>query len=210
MKYLFIVFLLLFETSNCSSYSIKEHIIKNLKYGNIPVKSRRVDELAKAIEKYSKKYQIPAKIFVAILMQESTYLIDAKNCNKEIEKEVKNPYITNLIAFCDFKYYGKEFEKCLLDIPIYITIKEKKCTDFGVSQIHEATAKLKAYNFDIERLTKDLDYSVECGVKVLNYFHKKYAKKEKNWWVRYNCGEVKDIDNNKYCNEYKKLVERFL
>jgi hypothetical protein len=207
MKY-FILLLLLFQNLNCSDYSIEKHIIQNLKKGGISIEDRPVKNIAKYIKKYSIKYKIPANIFTAILMQESTYLLSAKNCYEE-KKTIKNPSLVGLITMCDFQYSGINFEKCLLDIPITITIQERVCTDFGISQIHIATAKLEGYSFDIDKLTTDLEYSIESGIKVLSYFHKRYSKKEKDWWVRYNCGAVKNIDTSKTCQTYKKMVSRF-
>lgn len=80
-------------------------------------------------------------------------------------------------------------------------------SDFGISQIHVNTAKL--WGFDLKRLTKDLKYSIESGAKVLHYFMKRYSKKEKDWFARYNCGTKKNIERDT-CVIYKALVERYM
>jgi len=79
-------------------------------------------------------------------------------------------------------------------------------TDFGIAQIHWKNVKNKKLNID--KLLNDIVYSVEEGAKILSFFKKKYAHKEKDWWVRYNCGQ-KNIDRD-VCQKYKKLVLRFL
>ena len=86
---------------------------------------------------------------------------------------------------------------------------KKTCvnTDFGISQIHYKTVSL--YNFDIAKLLTNEDYSVLAGAKVLSWFHKTYAKKEKYWWVRFNCGTKRSI-NRRTCNAYKRAVTRYL
>lgn len=79
--------------------------------------------------------------------------------------------------------------------------KATVCSDFGISQIHYRTAE--RYNFDIERLDTDLQYSVEAGVKVLADFKKMYSKKEKDYWTRYNSS------NRTYREVYRNLVSRY-
>lgn len=85
---------------------------------------------------------------------------------------------------------------------------EKKCvyTDFGISQIHYKTVEL--WGFDIEKLNYDLEYSIEAGAKILADFMKRYKHKEKNWYVRYNCGERGPTDRVT-CQQYKRLIERY-
>lgn len=81
------------------------------------------------------------------------------------------------------------------------------CRDFGISQIYYKTAE--SYNFDIDRLTSDLEYSVNAGAIVLSWFYKTYSRKDINWWTRYNCGTASTTKRTT-CQTYKKLVERYL
>lgn len=74
--------------------------------------------------------------------------------------------------------------------------------DFGIGQINRRTAKY--FCPDIPRLMTDLNYSVHCSAKVLHDFKKRYSKKEKYWWTRYNSS------NKIYRERYRKLVERRL
>jgi len=83
----------------------------------------------------------------------------------------------------------------------------KVCMDFGISQIYYKTAQ--SFKFDIDKLTTDLDYSVEAGAKVLADFMNRYEAKDNDWWVRYNCGS-RGTTKRDTCQIYKKLVERYL
>lgn len=111
--------------------------------------------LSNVIYKVSRKREIPAHIYTAILMQESGYSLDAVGIR------------------CG---YSKKY-------PREVTCVE---TDFGISQIHYKTVERE--NFDVDRLTTDLEYSVDAGAKVLQWFYKVYAHREKDWWVRFNIG----------------------
>lgn len=82
------------------------------------------------------------------------------------------------------------------------------CSDFGLSQIHINT--IKAYGFDVKRLTTDLNYSAEAGAKVLSHFHKRFGQKEPNWWVRYNTGYLSRKKYRRAFEKYEKDVSRWL
>ncbi len=120
--------------------------------------------LSDVIYKASKRHNIPSKIFTAILMQESAYKLDAKNCTSG--KLVENKLVTNK--------------------------KKKVCSDFGIAQIYYTTAE--AYNFDENLLLTDLEYSVNAGAKVLSWFKETYAADEYYWWTRYNCGTKPSVN----------------
>lgn len=80
-------------------------------------------------------------------------------------------------------------------------------SDFGISQIHiNNVIKLR---LDFDKLTNDLEYSVEAGAKILAGFMKRYEARDNNWWVRYNCG-TRSSTKRDTCQIYKKLVERYL
>lgn len=92
--------------------------------------------------------------------------------------------------------YTKDFKK----ICVY--------SDYGISQIHYKSAEL--WKFDVERLTKDLEYSVEAGAKILQYFMKRFEQNEPDkWYSRYNCGTASNVDRD-ICKEYKTAVDRYL
>lgn len=82
------------------------------------------------------------------------------------------------------------------------TVEAEVCSDFGISQIYYKTAK--GFGFDISRLLKELDYSVEAGAIVLADFQKRYSHKELDWWTRYNAR------SRAKRNIYKTLVTRYL
>lgn len=80
--------------------------------------------------------------------------------------------------------------------------------DFGIAQINYKT--IKHYEMDKEKLLKDLEYSVNAGAKVLQWFHKTYHKREPyRWWNRYNCGTKKSVLRDT-CQKYHKNVSRWL
>jgi hypothetical protein len=73
--------------------------------------------------------------------------------------------------------------------------------DHGVAQINHKTAA--AFGFDIERLTTDLEYSVDAGAQVLADFRRMYGKTEVDFWTRYNS-------SNPYQRAiYYELVTRY-
>ena len=86
---------------------------------------------------------------------------------------------------------------------------ERECiySDYGISQIHYITAEL--WGFDVNKLTIDLEYSVESGAKVLHDVMKRFKSKDDDYWVRYNCGFRGDTKRDT-CQIYKKFVERYL
>ena len=83
---------------------------------------------------------------------------------------------------------------------------KRKCVDYGIGQIYWRTAK--SHKMSVPKLTRDLVYSVRSAVIVLSWFRKVYSKREKYWWVRFNCGTKRSI-NRKTCNEYKRKVLRW-
>jgi len=191
------------------SFAKEKHPIFNQIVKNSPkINKRYAMKLSNIIHKASTKFKIPAKIYTAILKQESNYSLKAKGCHTGMREFTAKEKITM-------------DEKCeLLDKTLKTThsvynkmctdrldmVKSKVCTDFGISQIFHKTAE--RYNFNIEELTRDLRVSVYAGAEVLSGF-KRYSKKDKNWWVRYNCGS-RGSTKRDTCVIYKMLVERFL
>lgn len=143
---------------------------------NPAIKKTYAFKLSNVIYKKSKQYKLNPTILTAIFAQESMYKIDARNCMKGLRKSGAHPS----------GYVG----------PI------KVCTDFGIGQIHYRTAD--NFNFDLEKLTTDMEYSVNAAAVVLKDFQKRYKHREESWWTRYNAS------NKKARAKYKRLVERFI
>lgn len=189
-----------YETShNCEKHPIYCQITNNSPTINRPYAFK----LSNIIYKKTIKYNLDPKIFTAILAQESMYNVDATNCTTGI---VENKDHGEVIAMASMMKCKAEtghtlghpkFHACLDKQPI--NGKVSVCTDFGIGQIWYRTAQ--SYEFDIERLTTDLDYSVEAAAIVLKDFQNRYAHKEPDWWTRYNARSTKAR------NKYKKLVE---
>lgn len=72
-----LLFFVSFQAKGSSpSIKISNKIVKN----NPEISKNRSLKIAKLIIEMSKKYDIPSNIYTAILMQESAYKINAKNC----------------------------------------------------------------------------------------------------------------------------------
>lgn len=92
------------------------------------------------------------------------------------------------------------------DYRLYVS--NDKTKDYGIAQIN--TYNIKAYKFSKWRLSKDLDYSIWAGAKVLSWFYKTYRSKGLEEVIkRYNCGTDKEctewVSVNKY---YKRVISR--
>jgi len=209
MKILLLLFL--FSASafgkDCTKHPIFCQIVKNKK----GINKKYAMELSNVIYKMHRKYHIPSRIFTAILMQESGYKLGAKGCHSGIQQPSKK-YMETAKDTC---LYNKPEEPkkralgCMHRNFRLTTYKEeaKICTDFGISQIYYKTAK--RWEFDIDKLTDDLEYSVESGAKVLHDIMERFEAKDTDYWVRYNCG-FKGTTKRDTCRIYKKLVERYL
>lgn len=78
----------------------------------------------------------------------------------------------------------------------------KKSKDYGIAQINIHTAK--RFGFKPKKLLNNLEYSLKAGAIILADLKKRYGKKEKYYWTRYNS--FRKINREKY----KKLVMRYL
>lgn len=180
MKYAILLFLLSY---NVFAIDCQEHpIYCQIKKNKPSIDNDIAMELSNLIYKMHKKYHIPSRIFTAILMQESGYDLEAKGCHTGIAKK-------------HFRDVAEE------------VVETTICTDFGISQIYYKTAK--GFDFDLNKLNSDLEYSVEAGAIVLRDFMERYESKENLWWVRYNCGNRGSVKRDT-CQIYRKLVERYL
>jgi soluble lytic murein transglycosylase-like protein len=99
--------------------------------------------------------------------------------------------------------YNLEAVRCIKDCEF--VYKKRGGTDFGIAQINHKT--VKRYKFNLNKLTTDLEYSVEAGAVVLSDFKKKYGK-DKEWYLRYNCGV--GATDREVCQSYKKMVKKYL
>ena len=182
-KYLFLysaylLAVLIIADVNAGEINCKKHTIYcQIKKNRSELDDRYAMKLSNVIWKMGKRYKIPTNIYTAILMQESLYRLQTNGCHDGlIVTETEEGHV--------------EYEETRI------------CSDFGISQIYYKTAK--GFKLDIERLTSDLEYSVEAGAMVLHDFMKRYSKREKDWWTRYNASSK---DKRRI---YKVLVERFL
>ena len=157
------------------------------------IKHEKAVKLTKIINKYAKEHNVSTQLFTAILRQESLFKLTAKNCTYTKTKE----YIAlDYLPYAKVPHkkdhiFGKNFR--------YIT--EATCYDFGIGQINVDT--IRRYGFSLDRILYDLEYSIAVSAKVLGDFKRSHAKKEQDWWTRYNASTPSKRQT------YKELVERF-
>lgn len=142
------------------NFTPQSHVYDQIKRNNPKLPEWYVLKLTSTIRSVTKKYNIPKRLFTAMLMQESGYKLKAKNCDSGT------------------------------------------CTDFGVSQIH--ISSVRRYKLSVQKLTTDLEYSIEAGAKILHDFQEMYGKKEREYWTRYNSS------NQSARNLYAKRVAQWL
>lgn len=173
LRYILISF---FIISNSWAVDLSKHPIYAQIVKNKPTINKvYAMHLSNLIYKVTKKYDVPANIYTAILAQESGYKLEAIRKVKGLDEEAS-------------------------EITVY--------TDYGIAQIHYKTIKL--YQFSVELLLTDLEYSLEAGAKVLKYFKNRYSKREPDaWWRRYNCGTRANV-NRQTCLDYAEKVGAYL
>jgi len=181
MKFKIIILSIFFSLSAYGGNCGKHPIYCQIVKNQSKIDKKYAMKLSNIIYRMHRKYHIPTRVFTAILRQESGYSLTAKGCHSGL--------------------YEHKFENGVR------LVEERVCTDFGISQIYYKTSN--RHNFDIFRLTEDLEYSVEAGAIVLAGFMKRYEAKDNDWWVRYNCGN-RGTTKRDTCQIYKQLVERYL
>lgn len=208
--FIFAILALMVIGSEANAYEKNHNCEKNPIYCQIvnnkpTIKRAYAFKLSNIISKKTRKHKVDPVIFTAILAQESMYRVSAKNCTTGIELTPKDQeYIHYTFNKCltIAEIGSKKFTECVHKGTNYSKNKKVKvCTDFGIGQIWYKTAE--SYEFDIEKLTTDIDYSVEAAITVLKDFKNRYGHKESDWWTRYNASS-KDARA-----KYKDLVERF-
>lgn len=186
---LFLIFLSVDSFAYENNHDCDKHPIYCQIVDNKPtIKRSYAFQLSNIIYKKANKHNVDPHILTAIFAQESMYSIAAKNCTTGLVKVLDVAKDSNGIT--DLDETEEQFEKRTV------------CTDFGIGQIWYKTAN--SYDFDIVKLTTDVEYSVEAAAIVLKDFKNRYGHKEKDWWTRYNAR------NRKARDEYKELVERYI
>ncbi|NVM33962.1 MAG: transglycosylase SLT domain-containing protein [Candidatus Lokiarchaeota archaeon] len=202
-----LIFLILSSTLyavDCKRNKIYCQILNNFKTAKklklvsktYKVNKKKMFKISNIIYKIAKRYKIDARLYTAILMQESKYDLGAKNCTSGIT-ELSHEEIAEKKSKCIEKFKTVDgmflnplqdgdfvlIDRCVNGVKRFK--KVKICFDFGMSQINYTTAN--RYDFDIEQLTTDLEYSIESGAIVLRDFQRGYKKREPiDWWTRYN------------------------
>lgn len=165
-----------------------------IKVNNPNLNPHRAFRISNAINETSKKYNIRPKLLSAILMQESAYKLDARNCNAGLFWRSSVPDYGYILPFVssnqDINKYFKQ-------------PKNRTCYDFGIGQINHVT--IVRNNLESIRLISDVHYSVDAAGMIISRLKNRYEKIEPDtWWTRYNA-----ISPNKRLT-YKKLVTRYM
>lgn len=116
--------------------------------------------------------------------------------NKTAIKHDFSPKLYAAILMQESAYNVKRIAKTT---GIHNGIEQSVETDFGISQIHYKT--IKRYKFNRQKLTNNLEYSIEAGGKVLGDFKRKF-KHEKHWYLRYNVGTGKQALKSTHAKIY--------
>lgn len=81
----------------------------------------------------------------------------------------------------------------------------KRTKDYGILQVNKL--HVRKDDLSIKKLTTDVDYSIYHGMRVFNWFHKRYPLKEAI--ARYNCGLRKNCPNWSVVKKYVDKVMRY-
>jgi hypothetical protein len=187
---------------NCDKHPIYCQIKKN----HPKLDRKYAMKLSNIIYKKVRKYHIPPRIFVAILMQESRYQLGATGCHGGYRKLTNIEFETEIDKCTDGTWKARgnplvfDHQKCMDSIPKLV--ESKVCTDFGIGQIYYKTAK--RYKFNTELLLTDLEYSIDASARVLSDFQHRYESREIDWWTRYNARSPRKR------LVYKTLVSEYL
>ena len=85
--------------------------------------------------------------------------------------------------------------------------RKKGCySDYGIGQVH--ISNIRARKLNKNKLLHNVEYSTLKSAEILSWFKMKYAKHEKFWFLRYNCG-VKPSIYRKTCMRYLMKVDRY-
>lgn len=163
-----------------SSKALAGEIELQIKRNNPSLSESYVQELSKLIKKTSKKHEIPAGLFTAILMQESAYNIKAVN------------------RACGLLYNGKKAqgEACV-------------AADIGITQINIKTMKSYGFDAERlqNELSYSLEAG---AIVLKWFKDKYAEEEPQTWFCRYNVGTrpFEKVKHN--CLKYVRLVNRWI
>jgi soluble lytic murein transglycosylase-like protein len=118
---------------NCNRHPIYCQIKGN----NPTLNSRYAFKLSNLIYKVSKRYDVPARIYTAILMQESAYKLSVKNCTRGLNDKweadrVCNDFGISQINYLTARSYGMDIEKLTTDLHYSVRAGAKVLSWFKV------------------------------------------------------------------------------
>ncbi len=118
---------------------------------------KKAYKLSNHISKVSKKFDLNPLLIVSIAFQESSFRLNTI-------RKAKGLFFNNVSKKFEKKWVGEDF--CMMQIN-YKNIIDMK--------------------LDTNKLLTDIRYCLNTGAKILSKYKKKYSKKDKFWWTRYNA-----------------------
>lgn len=94
-------------------------------------------QISNKISKYSRKYGLDAKLFVAIIRQESNFKLDAKGCVEGLNVDFEEIRVCNDFGMIQLNYrtaklYGFDIQRTMIDLDYSIFVGMKILYDFKV------------------------------------------------------------------------------
>jgi hypothetical protein len=136
------------KTENlCEKHPIYCQIVKN----RPKINKKYAIKLSNEIFKATRKHNIPANIYTAILMQESTYKLEAKNCirglsEESIEEKVCTDFGISMIHYSTMRRYSFDREKLLTDLEYSVDAGAKVLSWFKEKYSHKEIDWWVRYN----------------------------------------------------------------
>ena len=176
---LILSFLTIINPSVVYSKTLKKHILNNQEIKIVQIvktiQPNLLDKDAKQVTlsvlKHSKELGLDWKIFLAILIQESSLTLDPQEC---YIRELHPPYVKVL-----YKTHHRVFHRLIRAKPI-------PCVDYGISQVNYYTWG-HVMRLSKERLLTDPKYAIWVAKNILQTYKKAYPH-DWTWYLRYHSG----------------------
>lgn len=186
MKYVSLLLLVLVPSVSLSESHLEappQDIIRTVQYLQPRHSQKMAKKIAGAVYHYSKSINVDWRLFLSILYQESSLDLDPQKC---MEKEFEEHFKRVKTKKHSFKY---------------VKIPNRKCEDYGISQINWKTWG-KEMQLDKKLLLTDVDYSVKAAANILAFYKTKHSRHDRRWHLRYHSATPY------YKAEYEEYIKR--
>jgi soluble lytic murein transglycosylase-like protein len=155
------------------------------------------------------------KGFILFFLLFNIAYLQARTTLEQIK--INKPFISAQYAFELAKSINKAADKykvpanvltaiAMLESSYVLNAVNISSNDYGLFQIN--MFNIKAYEFNIPLLLTDLDYSVDSGAIVFQWFYKRY--KLDDAIKRYNCGTRNSCVDWEVAKKYLRLVSKYM